>query len=161
MANNVLPQLNVEFFAPQIFWLLLVFFILYLIIKIKIVPYFEAETGGREKKIFNQLQEAEKLRLKANRLAHDYNEKIQAVHLRANDLIAEAKIKGNHRVEAEKKRLNLELTEDLSLEQKKINEHYVLLEKSLMDSRESFVPKVLSKVSHNDGIYKLENLRSN
>ncbi|MFT6263840.1 MAG: hypothetical protein ACJAQ0_001712, partial [Dasania sp.] len=44
MANGVLPQLNIADFEPQIFWLLIIFFVFYLVVKVKIVPYFNLET---------------------------------------------------------------------------------------------------------------------
>lgn len=106
MASAVLPQLNLDNFEPQIFWLLIIFSLFYFVIKVKIVPYFYSELENRDRHILNNHQDARKLQKKAERLSDEYCEKIQAVHLRANDLINEAKLKVSRHVEIEKNRLN-------------------------------------------------------
>ncbi|MFT6072897.1 MAG: F-type H+-transporting ATPase subunit b [Alphaproteobacteria bacterium] len=159
MANGVLPQLNIADFEPQIFWLLIIFFVFYLVVKVKIVPYFNLETENRDKKISNNFQDAKKLRYKADRLAHDYNEKIQAVHLRANDLIAEAKLKVSHRLEEEKKRLNSELSEQLNVQYNVLQEEYKQIDATLINSMDALKDKAQSKVFLNSNNLNLENLR--
>ena len=63
---------------------------------------------------------------KAERLADEYNEKMQAVHIKANNLILAEKQKLNRYLEAEKNRLNdkiaLQFNENCSIIDKQIEQ---------------------------------------
>jgi F-type H+-transporting ATPase subunit b len=124
MSSGALPQLNIADFEPQIIWLLIVFSIFYCIIKNRIAPYFSSETENRESYILNNHQDAKKLQKKAERLSDEYNEKMQAVHVKANNLILEEKQKLNRHLEVEKKRLNEEIST-------RFNENCALIDKQI------------------------------
>ena len=57
-----MPQLNPEFWASQVFWLLLIFSSLYLIIWKIFLPKITYTIENRKSKIVNDLSEAQKLR---------------------------------------------------------------------------------------------------
>lgn len=135
---STLPQLNIVDFAPQIFWLLVFFSLLYSIIRVKIVPYFSAETEDRHKKISESYTEAKKLQAKAERLAEEYHEKLQAVHLRANDLILEAKAKVKRNIDKEKNRLNDEINLKINAYQDALDENLSKADKDLSQDVEAF-----------------------
>ncbi len=124
MASETLPQLNVADFQPQIIWLLIIFSVFYAVIKSKIAPYFRLETENREHYINSHHQDARKLQKKAEYLADEYNEKVRSIHVRANDLIMEAKKKNHTYLESEKNRLNDDML-------KKLHSHYDTLQQEV------------------------------
>ncbi len=56
-----MPQLNPEFWAAQIFWLILIFSSLYLIIWKVFLPKITNSIENRKSKIINDLDETQKL----------------------------------------------------------------------------------------------------
>ena len=64
-AEVGMPQLNPEFWTAQIFWLVLVFSILYLIIWKIFLPKITYSIETRKSKTINDLHEAQKLKEKA------------------------------------------------------------------------------------------------
>jgi hypothetical protein len=79
--------------------------------------------------------------------------------LRANDLIAEAKLKVSHRLEEEKKRLNSELSEQLNVQYNVLQEEYKQIDATLINSMDALKDKAQSKVFLNSNNLNLENLR--
>lgn len=112
--SGALPQLNTADFEPQIIWLLVVFSVLYYVIKNHITPYFSVEIENREQFIVKNHQEAKQLQKKAERLSDDYHEKIQAIHAKANHLILEAQQKFNSDLDIEKKKINTQTSQSLA-----------------------------------------------
>ena len=155
MASATLPQLNIADFQPQIIWLLIVFSVFYAVVKLKIIPYFYAETENRDLYIYNNHQESKKLQKKADTLSQDYNEKIKIVHLRANNLILEARKKFNLHLEVEKNRLNDEITV-------KLNTHYALLQQEFSQvDRELLSDIAVLKQQAHQKIFTLESNSNN
>lgn len=138
MASETLPQLNVADFQPQIIWLLIIFSVFYAVVKSKFAPYFRLETENREHYIHSHHQDARKLQKKAEYLADEYNEKVRSVHLRANDLITEAKKKNHAYLESEKNRLNDDMIKNL-------HEHYTVLQQEVKHIDKEFL-------NHIDGL---------
>ena len=68
-----MPQLNPEFWASQIFWLLLTFSVLYIIIWKIFLPKITYSIESRKSKIVNDLDEAQKLKESAEKKLIDYN----------------------------------------------------------------------------------------
>jgi len=60
-----MPQLNPEFWISQIFWLVAIFSILYLIISKIFLPKITYSIENRKSRIINDLDEAQKLKEKA------------------------------------------------------------------------------------------------
>ena len=72
-----MPQLNPEFWAAQIFWLILIFTILYLIIWKIFLPKITYSIENRKSRIVNDLDEAQKLKDNAEKKLKEYNEIIE------------------------------------------------------------------------------------
>lgn len=146
MAAASLPQLNVTDFEPQIIWLLVIFAFFYAFIRARVVPYFSNELKSRSQRISDGYHEAKKLQLKAERLAEEYNEKLQAVHLRANDLVLEAKNKVKRRVEEEKNRLNSEMNAKINDYFKAIEVDAALVDDQITKNIDNFVDQARYKI---------------
>ena len=72
-----MPQLNPEFWTAQVFWLILIFSILYLIIWKIFLPRITYSIENRKSKIVNDLNETQKLKETAERKLNEYNEIIE------------------------------------------------------------------------------------
>ena len=78
-----MPQLNPEFWAAQIFWLLLIFSLLYLIIWKIFLPKITFSIENRKSRLVNDLNEAEKLKENAEKKLNEYNSIIESSHKEA------------------------------------------------------------------------------
>jgi F-type H+-transporting ATPase subunit b len=135
MSSGALPQLNISDFQPQIVWLLVVFTVFYYFIKSNITPYFSNEIESREQYVSKNHQDAKQLQKKAERLADDYQDKIQAIHAKANHLISEAKQALSTKLELEKEKINNQIT-------LKFDEHCKLIEQQLKQIDKDFLSHI-------------------
>ena len=76
-ADAGMPQLNPEFWAAQIFWLILIFSTLYLIIWKIFLPKINYSIENRKSRIVNDLDEAQKLKESAEKKLKEYNKIIE------------------------------------------------------------------------------------
>ena len=79
LANQALgsepgmPQLNTEYWAAQIFWLIIIFSILYLIIWKIFLPRITYSIENRKSRLVNDLDEVQKLKENAEKKLNEYN----------------------------------------------------------------------------------------
>jgi F-type H+-transporting ATPase subunit b len=76
-SETGMPQLNPEFWAAQIFWLILIFSSLYLIIWKIFLPKITYSIENRKSRVVNDLDEAQKLKENAEKKLGEYNEIIE------------------------------------------------------------------------------------
>ena len=82
-AEGGMPQLNPEFWASQIFWLILIFSILYIIIWKIFLPKITDSIENRKSRIVNDLNEAQKLKENAEKKLNEYNKIIEDIKKRS------------------------------------------------------------------------------
>lgn len=92
-----LPQMNPAHFASQIFWMLLVFLVLFQILRRRILPRYAEVLEEREEKIAGDLGRAEALRLEAEAAEAHY----QASLTEARRVAHEALIKAQEQAAAD------------------------------------------------------------
>ena len=102
-----MPQLNPEFWAAQIFWLIVIFFSLYLIIWKIFLPKITFSIENRKSRIVNDLNEAQKLKESAEKKLKEYKQIVEDAKKEAKKIIEES---------------NKNLALDLEKNKKKINE---------------------------------------
>ncbi|WP_119462114.1 F0F1 ATP synthase subunit B' [Rhodospirillaceae bacterium SYSU D60014] len=68
-----MPQLNPEFFAPQLVWLAITFTILYFLMARIVLPRISGVLENREQRIQSDLEKAEKLKAEADEVLAAYN----------------------------------------------------------------------------------------
>jgi F-type H+-transporting ATPase subunit b len=85
-----MPQLNVEMFPSQIFWLIVTFAFLYLLLSRSILPRIHAALENRQSKINHDIDRAEQLRNEAEEARETYERALKESRLKAQDLIAES-----------------------------------------------------------------------
>jgi F-type H+-transporting ATPase subunit b len=108
-----MPQLNPEFWASQIFWLLLIFSSLYLIIWKIFLPKITYSIENRKSKIVNDISEAQKLKESAEVKLKEYNEIIKNSKIQAKKIIDDSKKKLDRDIENKKLKFNEEINKEL------------------------------------------------
>ena len=115
-----MPQLNPEFWISQIFWLVAIFSILYLIISKIFLPKITYSIENRKSRIINDLDEAQKLKEKAEGKLNEYNLIIENSKKEAKKIIEDNKKKLDKDIEEKKKHFDGEIEKELEATEKEI-----------------------------------------
>ena len=92
-AETGMPQLNPEFWTAQVFWLIIIFVSLYLFVGKVFLPKITYSIESRKSRIVNDLDEAQKLKEKAETKHKEYNEIIEKSKKEAKKIFDDAKKK--------------------------------------------------------------------
>ena len=134
-----MPQLNPEFWAAQIFWLIIIFSSLYLIIWKIFLPKITYSIENRKSRIVNDLDEAQKLKESAEKKLNDYNEIIEKSKKEAKKIIEDSNKKLDRDIEIKKKIYYDEVEKELIAAEKEI--------KSLKRSSLSNISDIAAEIS--------------
>ena len=121
-ADSGMPQLNTEFWPAQVFWLILIFSILYLIIWKIFLPRITYSVENRKSRIVNDLDEAQKLKENAEKKLKEYDEIIKKSKNEAKKIIEDSKKKLDRDIENKKQKFNIEIEEELKSVEKEIKD---------------------------------------
>ena len=119
-ADGGMPQLNPEFWASQIFWLILIFTSLYLIISKIFLPKITYSIENRKSRIVTDLNEAQKLKESAEKKIQEYNQIIENSKKDAKKIIEDSERKLGQDIEIKKQKLNEEIEKEILLTEKEI-----------------------------------------
>ena len=119
-AEEGMPQLNPEFWASQVFWLILIFSSLYVIIWKLFLPKITNSIENRKLKIVNDLNETQKLKDNAEKKLQEYNEIIENSKKDAKKIIEDGKKKLDREIESKKQKFNEEIEKELTNVEKEI-----------------------------------------
>ena len=117
-----MPQLNPEFWSAQIFWLILIFSILYLIIWKIFLPKITYSIENRKSRIVNNIDEAQKLKESAETKLKEYNKIIENSKNEAKKIIDEERKKLDKDIEIKKKNFNSEIEKEIAAVEKEIKD---------------------------------------
>ena len=117
-----MPQLNPEFWAAQIFWLILTFSSLYLIIWKVFLPKITLSIENRKSRVVNDLDEAQKLKENAEKKLNEYNKIIEESKKEAKKIIEDSKKKLERDIENKKQKFNDEIEKELLAAEKEIKD---------------------------------------
>ena len=115
-----MPQLNPEFWAAQIFWLILTFSSLYLIIWKVFLPKITLSIENRKSRVVNDLDEAQKLKENAEKKLNEYNKIIEESKKEAKKIIEDSKKKLDRDIKNKKQKFNDEIEKELVATEKEI-----------------------------------------
>ena len=121
-SETGMPQLNPEFWAAQIFWLIIIFSSLYLIIWKIFLPRITYSIENRKSRIVNDLGEAQKLKDNAEKKLKEYNEIIEKSKKEAKKIIDDSKKKLDRDIENKKQKFNAEIEKELIATEKEIKD---------------------------------------
>ena len=138
-AKGGMPQLNTEFWASQIFWLILIFSILYIIIWKIFLPKITDIIENRKSRIIGDLNETQKLKENAEKKLSEYNKIIEDTKKEAKKIIEDNKKKLENDIKSKKQKFNEEIEKELVSVEKEI--------KSLKKSSISSINKIAAEVS--------------
>ena len=117
-----MPQLNPEFWAVQIFWLILIFSSLYLIIWKIFLPKITLSLENRKSRVVNDLDEAQKLKENAEKKLNEYNKIIEESKKEAKKIIEDSKKKLDRDIKNKKQKFNEEIEKELIAAEKEIKD---------------------------------------
>ena len=121
-----MPQLNTEYWAAQIFWLIVIFSVLYLIIWKIFLPKITYSIENRRSRLVNDLDEVQKLKESAEKKLHEYNLIIEQSKKEAKKIIEYGQKKLDLDIENKKKKFSDEIEKELGA----IEEEIKVLKKS-------------------------------
>ena len=138
-AEGGMPQLNPEFWASQIFWLILIFSGLYIVIWKIFLPKITDSIENRKSRIINDLNETQKLKENAEKKLSEYNKIIEDTKKEAKKIIEDNKKKLENDIKSKKQKFNEEIEKELMSAEKEI--------KSLKKLSISSINKIAAEVS--------------
>ena len=112
-AEVGMPQLNPEFWAAQIFWLIIIFTVLYLIIWRLFLPKISNSIENRKSRVVNDLNETQKLKELAEKKLNEYNKIIEDSKKEAKKIIEDNKKKLLSSIDKKKRDFNEEIEKEL------------------------------------------------
>ncbi len=116
-----MPQLNPEFWAAQIFWLLLIFSTLYIILWKIFLPKITDSIENRKLKVVNDLNETQKLKENAEKKLKEYNKIIENSKIEAKKILEDSKKKIEEDIKSKRISFNKEIEEEILATEKEIN----------------------------------------
>ena len=134
-----MPQLNPEFWAAQVFWLILIFSILYLVIWKIFLPKINYSIENRKSRIVNDLDEAQKLKEGAEKKLKEYNKIIENSKQEAKKIIENERKKLDQDIDNKKKDFNNQIEKEITAVEKEI--------KDLKKTSLSNISKIASETS--------------
>ena len=116
-----MPQLNPEFWAAQVFWLLLIFSTLYLILWKIFLPKITDSIENRKLKVVNDLNETQKLKENAEKKLTEYNRIIENSKIEAKKILEDSKKKIEEDIKNKRILFNNEIEKEILATEKEIN----------------------------------------
>jgi len=116
-----MPQLDPEFWAAQVFWLLLIFSSLYLILWKIFLPKITDSIENRKLKVINDLSETQKLKDAAEKKLKQYNEIIEDSKIKAKKILEDSKKKIEEDIKNKSINFNKEIEKEILSTEKEIN----------------------------------------
>ena len=121
-SETGMPQLNTEYWAAQIFWLIVIFSILYLIIWKIFLPRITYSIENRKSRLVNDLDEVQKLKENAEKKLNEYNIIIEKSKKEAKKIIEDNKKKLDRDIENKKQKFNDEIEKELVATEEEIKD---------------------------------------
>jgi len=113
-AEEGMPQLNPEYWASQIFWLIIVFTALYLALSKFILPKINGNLETRKSQILRNLEDAEKFKEESEKKLKDYEAIINEAKQKSKSIINETRKKINDDIKAKKDHLEKEIEKEVN-----------------------------------------------
>ena len=85
-----MPQLELNSWLGQIFWLIVAFTVLYILLRTLVLPRMQSIFRRREQKISGDLKRAEELQLEVQNILEDYTRAVAEARKDASKVIADA-----------------------------------------------------------------------
>ena len=141
-AEVGMPQLDPTYWASQAFWLTLIFTLLYLTLSKMFIPKIKESIDDRENKIKDDLDEAQKLKLIAEKKLKEYEVTIEEAKKEAQKILYENKNKLSADIQNKKKKFEKEI----EIEIKKTEQEIESLRKESLANITTISEEIASKI---------------
>ena len=119
-AEGGMPQLNPDYWVSQIFWVILIFGILYVILWRTILPKINENLENRKSQILTDLSDAQKFEDQSEEKLSEYNKILNQAKQEAKKILDGTRTKVNRDIENKKKQFNLEIKKEIEKAEKEI-----------------------------------------
>ena len=119
-AEGGMPQLNPEYWVSQIFWVILIFGILYVILWRIILPKINVNLENRKSQILTDLNDAQKFEDQSKEKLSEYNQILNQAKQEAKKILDGTRKKINRDIESKKNQFNLEIKKEIEKAEKEI-----------------------------------------
>ena len=117
-----MPQLNPEFFATQIFWLVVTFVTLYILLSTIALPRIGAVLDDRQRRIDENLAKAASLKAEADTAIKAYEKALSEARTQAAALLKQTSEQLSKEAEERNRQLGQRLAEQIKAGEARINE---------------------------------------
>lgn len=142
------PQLKIETFPSQLFWLAVVFVVFYVLMSRRAIPRIRDVLEKRQTQITHDIDTAERAKADAEKARQNYEKELASARTKAAELIAEAQAAVNASVSAEQHTLDQKLAKSLQEAEARIDDQVAELRKTMLpavvDVTRSIVEKILN-----------------
>ena len=119
-AEGGMPQLNPDYWVSQIFWVILIFGILYVILWRTILPKINENLENRKSQILTDLDDAQKFEDQSKEKLSEYNQILNQAKQEAKKILDGTRKKINRDIESKKNQFNLEIKKEIEKAEKEI-----------------------------------------
>ena len=119
-AEGGMPQLNPDYWVSQIFWVILIFGILYVILWRIILPKINVNLENRKSQILTDLNDAQKFEDQSKEKLSEYNQILNQAKQEAKKILDGTRKKINRDIESKKNQFNLEIKKEIEKAEKEI-----------------------------------------
>ena len=119
-AEDGMPQLNPEYWASQVFWVILIFGTLYVILWRAILPKINENLENRKSQILTDLDDAQKFKDQSKEKLSEYNKILNQAKQEAKKILDGTRKKVNQDIKNKKNQFNLEIVKEIKKAEKEI-----------------------------------------
>ena len=119
-AEKGMPQLDPKYWLSQIFWVVIIFSLLYLILWRNILPKINENLENRKSQILTDLDDAQKFKDQSEEKLSEYNKILNQAKQEAKKILDETRKKINRDIENKKNQFNLEIDKEIENAEKEI-----------------------------------------
>ena len=119
-ADEGMPQLNPDYWISQIFWVMLIFGILYVVLWKAILPKINENLENRKSQILTDLDEAQEFKNQSEKKISEYNMILSKAKQDAKKVLDETRKKINLDIENKNNQFNLEIDKEIENAEKEI-----------------------------------------
>ena len=119
-AEAGMPQLDPEYWPSQVFWLVIIFIIIYILISKIFIPKIKGSIDMREDKIRKDLEEAKTFKEQAELKLKEYNSLMEAAKLDVKKIISKSRQKLNNDMQIKREEIQKKIDGEISNAEKEI-----------------------------------------
>ena len=113
-AEAGMPQLDPEYWPSQVFWLIIIFIIIYILISKIFIPKIKSSIDMREDKIRKDLEEAKTFKEQAELKLKEYNSLMETAKLDVKKIISKSRQKLNEEMQIKREEIQKKIDGEIS-----------------------------------------------